>query len=171
MTILKIHDIIAEEVMNVQKIIFKGGCKPAVAWKEALAGYDGSPAMVVNESDMTHDGMTQALKRYLWYWPYECRVVSRKGVLYLNLPLKECQRVPSVLYYEGDWEKLLSGAVRRCQQVVNLTNDYKNNCDFVKQLNRAIDLYAYGSDLEARSQRGRCILATVDYWDEVSADG
>lgn len=150
------------------KIYFEGEGKPSDICYDVFADYDGSPAMVINRSKLSHDGMTQAIKRY---FNGAVSVVSRKGILYLNRPVRTVKKAPSVLYYEGDWERMLSTELRRVQQVVNLTDDYKRNCDFVKQLNTALALYFPDLEYVAGAKSGSCLLATFDYWDEVNEDG
>ena len=139
---------------------FDGGGKPCYSIKNCLEGYDGSYAQVHNRSEMSHDSFVKAVKRH--FSNTNVRVVSRNRVVYLNPPVRSMRHAPGVLYFEGDWYKMLNGvALNRVQQVVNLTDSYKRNCDFVKQLNKALDVY-FIEDYVAVAERGCCILREVD---------
>ena len=63
-----------------------------------------------------------------------------------------------MIYYEGSWDAVFDNLRPYPeQQVVNLTQDYKRNCDFVKQLNRALEAREI-DNFEAVAVNGRCIL-------------
>lgn len=134
--------------------VYDGG-KPCYGIKNCLQGYDGSYAQVYNKSQMSHDGFVKAIKRH--FSDTDVRVVSRDKVVHLNPPVRSAKRVPGVLYFEGDWFGMLCGPLNRTQQVINLTDTYKRNCDFVKQLNLALITYEI-DDYEAVAERGACIL-------------
>ena len=143
----------------MEKLIFTGN------WEKTLREYDGSPIMIFNDTSKSQDAITQSLKRYLnAYFDFPCRVISRKKILYVNPPLRSAIRVPGVIYFEGDWDVLYDVQLKRCQKVVNLTNDNKRNCDFVRRLNDVLFMYGF-DNFEAWSVKGMCVLGTREYFD------
>lgn len=143
----------------MKELVFYGDGKACYSWKKCLQDYDRSPAIVKNQSGMSHNSFVKSLRRFLD--GSGVTVVSRGGVVYLNPPVRSVSRAPSVLYYEGDWDDLVNGIKHyKEQQVVNLTDAYKRNCDFVKQLNRALEVYGV-TEYEAVAVRGSCVLRRV----------
>lgn len=134
-------------------LVFRG------SWDDCFIDYDKSYAIVVNKSQMSHNTFTHSLRRYLK--GTDIKVVSRKGTIYLNPPVKFAKKIPTVIYYEGNWDAVFDNLRPYPeQQVVNLTQDYKRNCDFVKQLNRALEAREI-DNFEAVAVNGRCMLRRV----------
>ena len=140
---------------------FYGSGKPCYSIKNCLKDYKGAYAQFCNCSDMSHDSFVKAVKRH--FADTNVCVVSRNKIVYLNTPIRSIRRAPGVLYFEGDWNKTLKTVpLNRVQQVVNLTDSYKRNCDFVKQLGLALITYEIDG-YEAVAERGCCILRRVNY--------
>lgn len=139
----------------MKEYVFRCEGKPYYSWKKCLQDFKhGEYAVVKNESDMTHNAFMHGLRYYL---PDE-RVVSRKGVAYINPPIKNAVKIPGVLYYKGDWfDFVYSIEPRSEQQVINLTDDYKRNSDFVWQVNRALETNGI-EGFKAFSVKGCCVL-------------
>lgn len=144
-----------KEVTQVtHTLVFRG------SWDDCFKDYDRSYAIVVNKSQKSHEAFVRSLKRYLK--GTNIKAVSRNGTVYLNPPVKFVKKIPTVIYYEGDWDAVFN-ALNPCypeRQVVNLTQDYKRNCDFVKQLNRALEA-RNDENYEAVAVKGCCVLRRV----------
>lgn len=143
-----------KEVTQVtHTLVFRG------SWDDCFKDYDRSYAIVVNKSQKSHEAFVRSLKRYLE--GTNIKAVSRNGTVYLNPPVKFVKKIPTVIYYEGNWDAIFDNLRPYPeQQVVNLTQDYKRNCDFVKQLNRALEAREI-DNFEAVAVNGRCMLRRV----------
>ena len=130
--------------------------------------YDGkSEVTLFNESGSPTPYVRYVIIRELSRHFDDVRVTSSGGVITINPTLKEVVRVPGYLYYDGSFRRMLNGAeINGCTRIVNLTNKYALNKDFIKAINR----YIYNSGCligyEARSVAGMCIIGSYEYFDK-----